>query len=285
MPARHHAAVSEEDAAAKAAAALVESLTQPLISDSVWHSLSGTEFRDNADKLLEPLATMGERLTMHDDINNEWIEWSLHDKSAMDKPLEDGVIRLWTGRCKKMQQPQAATTSAAPYYGSDLPFIKSQSIVPLSVDELVDLLLDSARIQSYNKWSLGRRDCWVRDAYTKIVKNRVHAVSKTMISTTLLHARPATTTVSGDGAWVVVSRAVGGHAYAEPDDAKAGRSDILLGCNVLQPIDGDDESCLLTAVTHVYSSTVPKLMAERLGVKGAINFVKDLRKLKVAVAE
>ena len=75
----------------------------------------------------------------------------------------------------------------------------------------------------------------------------------------------------------MVSRAIGGTRYHEPDDDSAGRSDILLGVNLLQPIDAS--SCQLTAVTHVYSSAVPAMLAERLGVKSAIKFVKDMRSL------
>ena len=172
------------------------------------------------------------------------------------------------------------------YYGSQVPFIKTRSIIPLAVEEMVELLLDSSRVKTYNPWSLGRRDCWVADydaEHTKIVKNRVQPPfgAKAMVSTTLLHARPAAAT-EDDGAWIVVSRSVGGFRFAEPDDATVGRSDILLGVNLLQPVD--NESCLLTAVTHVYSSAVPTMLAERLGVQSAVKFVRDMRSLKVAAA-
>jgi hypothetical protein len=78
-----------------------------------------------------------------------------------------------------------------------------------------------------------------------------------------------------------VSRAVGGSQYCDSADAECGRSDILLGINLLQPVN--DDSTLVTAITHVQSSVVPALLAESLGVKGAIQFVHDLRRLRQKV--
>lgn len=249
----------------------VVSLTQPLIEESVWNQLSGTEFQEHPE-LQDALALMGEEVALNDSPSH-WIDWHVYGGSSSSKgSLQDGAIRVWTGKCAK--------EDSTSYYGAQLPFIKTRSIIPLAVDEMVDLLMDSSRVQSYNPWSLGRRDCWVADngTRTKIVKNRVQPPlgSKVMVSTTLLHARPATS--AADGSWIVVSRSVGGFHFAEADDATAGRSDILLGVNLLQPVD--DTSCILTAVTHVYTSAVPTMLAERLGVKSAVKFVKDMRSLK-----
>ena len=277
------------DAAADAAdktkreARLIEALTQPLIADEVWQGLTGTEFCDHADILLGPLAAMGERLVRSDSHgdaeDNEWIHWTVHNPSEHARPLHEGAVHIWIGRT----QPRDHRT----YRGANVPFIKSRCLLPQqSVTDIVDLLLDSARIREYNPYSTGRRDVWVRDRHTRIAKNRVQPPmvgSKPMLSTTLLHARPSGTEEQEDGTWIVVSRAVGGTHYDEPDDDRpAGRTNIYLGCNVLQPID-DGTSCVLTAVTHAESSAIPPIMAERLGVKGALNFVKDLRQRVKAV--
>jgi hypothetical protein len=151
---------------------------------------------------------------------------------------------------------------------------------------MVELLMDSSRVTTYNPWSLGRVDCWVNGEpdplhparQTKIVKNRVQPPmgAKAAVSVTMLHARP----IAADGTWLVVSRATGGNRFPELDQDQVGKSDILLGVNLVQPID--DDSCLLTAVTHAYSAIMPAMLAERLGVKGAIKFVKDIRALRVS---
>ena len=44
------------------------------------------------------------------------------------------------------------------YYGSELPAIRSQGIVNMSPEDLVDLLMDSNRVNEYNKSSIGRND-------------------------------------------------------------------------------------------------------------------------------
>ena len=44
------------------------------------------------------------------------------------------------------------------HYGHDQPVIRSQGIVNMSAEELVDLLMDSTRVESYNISSIGRKD-------------------------------------------------------------------------------------------------------------------------------
>mmetsp|Transcript_36596 Transcript_36596/g.74703 ORF Transcript_36596/g.74703 Transcript_36596/m.74703 type:complete len:1104 (+) Transcript_36596:180-3491(+) len=44
------------------------------------------------------------------------------------------------------------------HYGHDLPVIRSQGVVNMSPEELVDLLMDSTRVKSYNVSSIGRKD-------------------------------------------------------------------------------------------------------------------------------
>lgn len=283
---------------------VLSAITQPLIPERAWQALTGREFQDHPE-LLEKLAAMGEAVARDDSSRGgEWIEWHAYGSSSsssspdVTKSLQEGDIHVWTGKCVSANTKSDAGNNnplQQQYFGAQLPVIKTRSIIPLSVHDMVELLLDSSRVQLYNPWSLGRRDCWVAVAtagtldaasliVTKIVKNRVQPPlgSKAMVSTTLLHARPA---LSNDGSWVLVSRSLGHHGSAlfsdsQNDDETAGRSDILLGVNLLEPVS--DDSCILTAVTHVHSAAVPTLLAERLGVQSAIKFVKDMRRLKQA---
>lgn len=260
----------------------LQSLTEPLILRDVWTSLTGEEFKDHPE-LLEPLAIMGEQVARSSE-NDRWIDWKPHGKNNDDDSESSLTVKVWTGRAR----------DAKNYHGSDIPFVKTRSRLPMSPAELKDLLLDSSRVKTYNSFSTGRKDCWVPDTVqkqtkqtavsnnynieTKIVKNKAKVpLGPVLVGVTLLHARPL-----ANGAWIVVSRAVGGNAYFEEEDlASAGRSDILLGVNLIEPVVDDEESCLLTAVTQAYSSAIPSLMAESLGVKSAIKFVQDMRKLKV----
>jgi hypothetical protein len=254
---------------------MLQALIQPLIPQPVWDQLHGNEFQRFPD-LLNGLSDTGEMLARQD-YSNTWIDWKIH--SSGGDSLEDGDVMVWTGKSLKEG------------YGAAVPWIKTRSIIPLAADEMVELLMDSSRVTTYNPWSLGRHDCWVAESdpehplrQTKIVKNKVQPPmgAKTAGSVTMLHARPVAddgTVADAGGTWLAISRATGGNLYPEADPDAFGKSDILLGVNLVQPVDED--SCMLTAVTHAYSAVMPAMLAERLGVKGALKFVKDIRALVV----
>mmetsp|Transcript_3817 Transcript_3817/g.8426 ORF Transcript_3817/g.8426 Transcript_3817/m.8426 type:complete len:882 (-) Transcript_3817:2-2647(-) len=60
--------------------------------------------------------------------------------------INDKNCLLWSGRFRHR------------YHGFELPAIRSQGIVNKSAEELVDLLMDSSRVDEYNKASTGRTD-------------------------------------------------------------------------------------------------------------------------------
>lgn len=241
---------------------LLQALSKPVLPQGIWERLTGRELLDNPE-CLEKLAQQAELLVRIDD-NNPWIDWKLSNDS------ED--VRVWTGKSKDSNT-----------FGAQLPWFKSRSVVPYSPEELVELLLDSGRVQTYNPWSVGRQDVWksLTTNLTKVVKNRTQPPlgSTPLVAVTLLHAKR----LANDN-WLVVSRAIGGPLFRDDntsgeDDSKSDRpvqySDMLLGVNLLEPTGPN--SCRLTAITHVSTPSVPTILAERLGVKSAVKFVSDLR--------
>mmetsp|Transcript_8055 Transcript_8055/g.14003 ORF Transcript_8055/g.14003 Transcript_8055/m.14003 type:complete len:854 (+) Transcript_8055:458-3019(+) len=58
----------------------------------------------------------------------------------------EGVCLLWSGKFRHHR------------HGSELPVIRSQGFVNKSAEELVDLFMDSSRVEEYNKTSAGRID-------------------------------------------------------------------------------------------------------------------------------
>ena len=60
---------------------------------------------------------------------------------------------------------------------------------------------------------------------------------------------------------------------------KLQRNEILLGVNVLRAVPGEPNKTELTSVTHVYSPMIPQMLAKNAGVKGAVDFVRDIRAL------
>lgn len=85
--------------------------------------------------------------------------------------------------------------------------------------------------------------------------------------------------------YIVVSRAVTGGEWnaGEKNNIHNGekfvRNEILLGVNILKAVPGEPNKTELTSVTHVYSPMVPLMLAKNAGVKGAVDFVRDIRAL------
>ncbi|KAL3929567.1 MAG: hypothetical protein SGBAC_012150 [Bacillariaceae sp.] len=189
----------------------------------------------------------------------------------MMSALDDGEVLVYVGTAKKVG------------CGSELPIIKTKSILPMSAEEMADLLMDSSRVKVYNKMSVGRIDMFQWGENTKVVRNltKPPMTKSNMVTVTMMHSRPLKEKdfplLSGPHkeGFLVVSRAVPG--VADPEFANLPRNDILLGVNLLQDLSPNE--CLMTAFTHVYSPSLPKVLAKKVGVTSAINFVKDIRSL------
>lgn len=257
-------------------------VSDPIIPLDIWETMTGNEFEET--DAVDRLAQSGLQLAANED-ENEWIEWTaqkdtekaLQEKDMMSA-LDDGKVLVYLGRAKKEG------------YGTQLPIIKSKSILPMSAQEMAELLMDSGRVQIYNKMSLGRKDVINYGENTKIVRNltKPPMAKSNMVSVTLMHSRELQESekelLSGINkdreGYLVVSRAVPG--MVDPEIANLTRNDIVLGVNLLQDL-GPNE-CLMTAVTHVYSPLIPTMLARKAGVTSAINFVKDIRSVCEPVA-
>jgi hypothetical protein len=84
--------------------------------------------------------------------------------------------------------------------------------------------------------------------------------------------------------YIVVSRAIVGDNYhsdssSSEEKKKYIRNEILLGVNILKSVPGEPNWTELTSVTHVYSPLIPLMLAKNAGVKGAVDFVRDIRAL------
>lgn len=253
---------------------LVMELTRPLISQEAWEASTGLEFED--ERLVEALTQSGLALcTTSGDDNVQWYphpntEKSLEEYGDERMAMQHGDVLVYVGKPQKEG-----------VVGSHLPLIKTQSILPIGAHDMANLLMDSTKVQIYNKMSLGRKDVRIFNKNTKIVRNLIQppmAGSK-MVTVTLMHSRRLTDhdklpihTPYKHG-YIVVSRAVPG--MIEDDLAELTRNEILMGVNLLQEI-GPNE-CLMTAVTHVYSPALPSMFAQSTGVNSAVNFVRDIR--------
>ena len=85
--------------------------------------------------------------------------------------------------------------------------------------------------------------------------------------------------------YIVVSRAVTGgqwssSSYSSDSSSKSNvRNEIILGVNILREVPSQPNKTELIAITHVYSPMIPLMLAKNAGVKGAVDFVRDIRSL------
>lgn len=186
---------------------------------------------------------------------------------------EENDVLVWSGTWRHK------------YYGNDLPAIRCEAIINMSPRALANLLVDSNRVKEYNKMSIGREDIMILQeddtCVTKIVvgKSKPPMLSKTLILKSLIHM----TELPGGGdqsGYVVVSRAI---AHADDVDAiedpKVILSEMLLGLNIIRAVEGDSDRCVLISLTHLRSPVIPTMMAKRLGMSSAVNFINDIRAL------
>ena len=86
--------------------------------------------------------------------------------------------------------------------------------------------------------------------------------------------------------YIVVSRAVTGGQWSSSSDSSSDsssksnvRNEIILGVNILREVPSQPNKTELIAITHVYSPMIPLMLAKNAGVKGAVDFVRDIRSL------
>lgn len=81
-------------------------------------------------------------------INNAQETTCGHNKDWYDALDSSQEVLVWAGKFKVKDDG----------YGAELPIIKSTSIIHQSPKYLAELLMDSSKVQVYNKMSLGRDD-------------------------------------------------------------------------------------------------------------------------------
>eukprot|EP00978_Attheya_sp_CCMP212_P000050 scaffold112_cov57-Attheya_sp.AAC.6 len=222
---------------------------------------------------LDKMARLGAVLTVDKGTSLSWVmtpeEWELiprwkpegNTKKLMRKQQElesgstkwisilDNDILVWSGR----------TTDKLGKYGRGAPVFKARGFVNISPHDLTDLLLDSDRVQLYNKYSLGRSDDAVLQSgvnskggkfgvgETKIVrsKTKIPLAGKNIMMVNVMHARPLDRIASSsssssssstgmdhaDSGYIIISRSV-----CFGDSKAASENEIVWGVNILKSV-------------------------------------------------
>ena len=209
---------------------------------------------------------------------NKTLFVSFDQKRPVPSPHAKGAkgesdVLVWSG------------TFSHKYYGCDLPAIRCEAIVNMSPSSLSNLLIDSSRVKEYNKMSIGRNDIMVlhedQKCVTKVVvgQTKPPMLGKILQLKSLLHMEELPGG-SEQGGYVIISRAVAHADESEAsEDPKVIHSEMLMGVNIIRAIEGEPDRCILITLNHLRSPMIPMMMAKRLGLSAAVNFINDIRAL------
>jgi hypothetical protein len=183
-------------------------------------------------------------------------------------------VRVWSG----------SFAGNSSFYGSDLPAVRAAGMINKSPEALANMLMDSTRVKEYNKLSVGRTDLLVLQAdddgpfggVTKVVRSQSKPplIRKLLQFTSILHARKLT----DDSGLLLVSRAV----TSQLDETATSNfliSEMILGVTILKKVKDNPNQCFVITVNQIRSPMIPMIIAKRIGLQAAANFIHDLRAL------
>jgi hypothetical protein len=184
--------------------------------------------------------------------SNEW-----------DLMQEKHGVRVWKAKSNSLS---SKGTLAGKY-----PCVKAEALINVSPEELVRLMTDSSRVHEYNKYSAGRTDVEMYGPGTKIVWNRTRPAMtlKGHDFCTLMHCFRLE-----DGSYVMVTKGVEHPLVPKRDDFT--RSEILLGVNVMRRASKPQQTEFIS-ISHVRYSGVPSILANKVCVQAAHDFVRQLQ--------
>jgi hypothetical protein len=176
---------------------ILDAISQPFVPKSIWYRLRDSKFDQPA--VVEAFVKSGLSMTHPDD--NKWIKWKAYKNNGDEAASDVLDVRVHVGRCSRDDSDLC--------YGANLPMLKTEAIIRMKPKDMAELLLDSTRVQVYNKMSIGRKDIQhivCDQGIAKIVKNLTQPpiTKKKIESTTFMHARR----LNEEGTYLVVSRAV-----------------------------------------------------------------------------
>ncbi len=189
-------------------------------------------------------------------------------------------LLLWSGKVD------------ADIYGKKIPMLKVRGIVDgVSPLKLLEIFIDSTKVNMYNKYSQGRKDLHLMQeegnknenenkgffrlgpqGLTKIVQNetKVPLSNKIISVTSLLHARNLDN--GNDDGFIIVSRSLdikklsgnngNKHAYAK----QGSKNEIIWGVNVLRKVPGHSNKVDVTNLSQMNSASVPGFLADKVSM-------------------
>jgi len=126
------------------------------------------------------------------------------------------------------------------------------------------------------------RWCWSRIFVIAVHKWRAEYSGYTISISIIIKLSSSTkSSESSSLGYVDVSRAVPTSKELDTSTKTSHRqwSENILNVNLLRAVPGNPHQIAMTTISHVNVPSVPFMVATPVGIKGAIDFVKDLRAL------
>jgi hypothetical protein len=158
---------------------------------------------------------------------------------------------------------------------SHWPCVKSSTVIEIDSKSLLDYLMDSSKVQEYNKYSAGRSDVEIVSAKTKVVWNRLNIPVgiKPYDFCTLMHSytKPAADEI------VLVSKFTVHPSV--PVHSSYGRSEKIIGLNILKSMKsiGSKKRTEITCISHQRYANTPPYMIESSMKRGKVNYLRKLK--------
>lgn len=176
-------------------------------------------------------------------------------------------------------------------YGSEIPCVKSRGLVNMRPHDLAEVLMDSSRVQSYNKMSQGRTDELILQTSidtadgpygrgeTKTIRstNKPPLVRTALEFVSLLHGRKLDAENGEGNGYIVVGRSIS--RTEDSNKVKTVRNEILLNVHLLLEVEASESQTEMININHLKSSMVPMLVAKKVGLSSAVTFINDIRSL------
>lgn len=147
------------------------------------------------------------------------------------------------------------------------PCVRADTIVHLSTNEIISLLMDSTKSHLINKYSTRRDIEKLHGGDTIIVSNRIRLYPSPFRFefVNFIHCHRT------KKATVIISKSI-----RHPKTPTSGTSQTFLGANILFPLD--ERTTAITSISHVKYAGVPYRIVEKSVNSFLVTFVKQLQK-------
>ena len=201
-------------------------------------------------------------------------------KSEYYEELSDRVC-TWTGKY-----------IGEKYHGSENSFFMAQGVVPGSPSKILSLLWDSDRAIEYNKHCVSRDDIFtIIDDTTETTKFGFRGAkiiqSETKIPFTQLSIKQRLLLCAkqlGDDprdGFIIFSRSLNcghtGYKSNEREELQESKNQVILGVNIMRPVEGRPDISDLISISQVDASILPSFLRSRVGIMAVEDFFTNVR--------